>query len=104
MEVHRLDVHSSLRHHESCYRAVDASGHQDKTLSVGTERKTAKTFDLVPEDVCRLTSDVYSDRNVRVVDVYIQDLAEMVAISKKYTGYEFYPIYVLDIAKIKPVK
>ena len=37
-------------------------------------------------------------------NVYIQDLAEMVAINKKYTGYEFYPIYVLDIAKIKPVK
>ena len=37
-------------------------------------------------------------------NVYIQDLAEMVAINKKYTGYEFYPIYVLDIAKIKPAK
>lgn len=36
-------------------------------------------------------------------NVYIQDLAEMVAINKKYTGYTFYPIYVLDIAKIKPV-
>lgn len=37
-------------------------------------------------------------------NVYIQDLAEMVAINKNYTGYEFYPIYVLDIAKIKPAK
>lgn len=37
-------------------------------------------------------------------NVYIQDLAEMVAINKKYCGYEFYPIYVLDIAKIKPVQ
>ena len=37
-------------------------------------------------------------------NVYIQDLAEMVAINNKYTGYEFYPIYVLDIAKIKPAK
>ena len=37
-------------------------------------------------------------------NVYIQDLAQLVAINKKYTGYEFYPIYVLDIAKIKPAE
>lgn len=37
-------------------------------------------------------------------NVYIQDLAQLVAINKKYTGYEFYPIYVCDIAKIKPVE
>ena len=35
-------------------------------------------------------------------NVYIQDLAELVAISNKYTGFEFYPIYVMDIAKIRP--
>ncbi|MCQ2520414.1 MAG: ABC transporter substrate-binding protein [Lachnospiraceae bacterium] len=37
-------------------------------------------------------------------NVYIQDLAEFVALRNNYTGYEFYPIYVMDIAKIKPVK
>ena len=37
-------------------------------------------------------------------NVYIQDMAQLVAINKKYTGYEFYPIYVCDIAKIKPVE
>ena len=36
-------------------------------------------------------------------NVYIQDLAELVAIRNNYTGYEFYPIYVMDIAKIRPV-
>lgn len=35
-------------------------------------------------------------------NVYIQDLAELVAINNKYTGYEFYPIYVMDIAKLRP--
>lgn len=34
-------------------------------------------------------------------NVYIQDLAEFVAINNKYTGYEFYPIYVMDIAKLR---
>ncbi len=35
--------------------------------------------------------------------VYIQDLPEFVALNKKFTGYVFYPLYVQDISKIKPV-
>ncbi len=34
-------------------------------------------------------------------NVYIQDLPEFVALNKKYTGYEFYPLYVQDIAKLR---
>ena len=34
-------------------------------------------------------------------NVYIQDLPEFVAINRKYTGYTFYPVYVIDVAKIK---
>ncbi len=34
-------------------------------------------------------------------NVYVQDLAEMVAIRNGYSGYEFYPLYVQDISKIK---
>ena len=34
-------------------------------------------------------------------NVYIQDLPEFVAINKKFTGYEFYPMYIQDMAKIK---
>ena len=33
-------------------------------------------------------------------NVYIQDLPELVAINKKYAGYEFYPLYAQDISKI----
>lgn len=33
-------------------------------------------------------------------NVYIQDLAEFVAINKKYAGYEFYPLYVQDFSKL----
>lgn len=33
-------------------------------------------------------------------NVYIQDLAELVAMNKKYAGYEYYPLYVQDYAKI----
>ena len=38
--------------------------------------------------------------NESAANVYIQDLAEFVAINKKYAGYEFYPLYVQDISKL----
>ena len=34
--------------------------------------------------------------------VYIQDLPEFVVLNKKFTGYKFFPLYVQDIAAIKP--
>lgn len=34
-------------------------------------------------------------------NVYIQDLPEYVVLNKKFTGYEFYPLYVQDIANLK---
>ena len=33
-------------------------------------------------------------------NVYIQDLPNLVAVNKKFAGYEFYPMYVMDIAKM----
>lgn len=33
-------------------------------------------------------------------NVYIQDMASFVALNKKYGGYEFYPLYVQDVAKL----
>lgn len=33
-------------------------------------------------------------------NVYIQDMCELVAINKKYAGYEFYPLYIQDLAKL----
>jgi peptide/nickel transport system substrate-binding protein len=33
-------------------------------------------------------------------NVYIQDLPEFTALNKKYAGYEFYPMYVMDVSKI----
>ncbi|WP_026651632.1 ABC transporter substrate-binding protein [Butyrivibrio proteoclasticus] len=36
--------------------------------------------------------------------VYIQDMPEYVVLNKKFTGYVFYPLYVQDIAKIRPAQ
>ncbi len=33
-------------------------------------------------------------------NVYIQDMASFVALNKRYAGYEFYPLYVQDVAKL----
>ena len=35
-------------------------------------------------------------------NVYLQDLADFVALNPEFTGYEFYPIYAVDFSKIKP--
>ena len=37
-------------------------------------------------------------------NVYIKDLPEFVALNKKFTGYTFYPVYVIDVAKIMPAE
>ena len=34
-------------------------------------------------------------------NIYIQDMAEFVALSDKYEGYVFYPMYVQDFAKLR---
>ncbi|HAG69900.1 MAG TPA: ABC transporter substrate-binding protein [Lachnospiraceae bacterium] len=34
-------------------------------------------------------------------NVYLQDMAEFVALNRKFTGYEFYPMYIQDIARLR---
>ena len=36
--------------------------------------------------------------------VYLQDGAKLVAVNKKFTNFLFYPVYVLDVAAIKPAE
>ena len=40
----------------------------------------------------------------KAANVYIQDLANLVAVSDKYDGYTFYPLYVQDMAAIYMVE
>lgn len=40
----------------------------------------------------------------RAANVYIQDLANLVAVSDKFGGYTFYPLYVQDMAKMYAVE
>ena len=38
--------------------------------------------------------------SVDAANVYLQDLPNMVAVNKRFGGYEFYPLYVMDISKM----
>lgn len=39
----------------------------------------------------------------RAASVYLQDMVNLVALNKDYEGYEYYPLYIIDAAKIKKV-
>lgn len=39
----------------------------------------------------------------RAANVYIQDMANFVVLNKNYEGYEYYPLYIIDAAKLKKV-
>ena len=40
----------------------------------------------------------------RAANVYLQDMVNLVALNKDYEGYEYYPLYIIDVAKIKKIK
>ena len=50
-------------------------------------------------------TEIYKELQKNLADnaanIYIQDMAEFVALSDKYDGYVFYPMYVQDFARIK---
>lgn len=66
------------------------------------DKAYAKTLETADEDektaLYKECEKILSDD---AANVYIQDLPEYVVLNKKYTGYEFYPLYVQDIAKLK---
>ena len=42
--------------------------------------------------------------NKTAANVYIEDLPEYVAINPAFTGYEFYPLYILDMSTVRPAQ
>ena len=57
------------------------------------ERDDAKRTDLYKQMQRQLTETA--------ANVYIQDLADFVAMRSDLTGYAFYPMYVMDMAQIR---
>ncbi len=58
----------------------------------------ASTDDAVQTDCYKQCERILTEE---AANVYIQDPAELVALNKKYTGYEFYPLYAQDFSKIR---
>ena len=58
-----------------------------------SEKDADKQTELFKECVKMLSDDA--------ANVYIQDLPEFVALNKSYTGYEFYPMYNMDMSTIR---
>ena len=52
------------------------------------------------EDIDLTQEQFYEILAEDAANVYIQDLPSFVALNKKYGGYEFYPLYVQDFAKL----
>ena len=52
------------------------------------------------EDIDLTQEQFYEILAEDAANVYIQDLPSYVALNKKYGGYEFYPLYVQDFAKL----
>ena len=47
---------------------------------------------------------LFSKLTETAANVYIQDLANLVAIRENLTGYEFYPMYVMDLSTVHYVQ
>ena len=57
----------------------------------------SSTDEKVQTDNYKLCERILSED---AANVYIQDLPNLVAINKNFGGYEFYPLYVMDFAKL----
>ena len=69
-----------------------------------------KGYDELYEKVYKASTEeerieIYKELQKNLADnaanIYIQDMAEFVALSNKFDGYVFYPLYVQDFAKLK---
>ncbi len=114
------DVYSG-RDYEGTVIGVDASTLSPRALlgrfvsDAGNNFVNFKSaeYDAAYETAVTSTDDAVQTENYKkcetilateAANVYIQDPAELVAINKKFTGYEFYPMYAQDISKIKLAK
>ncbi len=107
------------RKYESTVIGVDASYLTAKALLARFYSKADDNFtnfsdpdyDALYEKVLTLTDGeektaCYKEMETilteKAANVYIQDMAEFVALRTDYEGYQFYPLYVIDMSKIRP--
>ncbi len=111
------DVYS-MRQYEATLIGVDASSLTanamlDRFRSDADNNFTNysnKDYDALYDKLFTTTSDeerveIYKELQKNLADnaanIYIQDMVEFIALSDKYEGYVFYPMYVQDFAKLR---
>ncbi len=72
---------------------------ENTSYDAAFKRAMGTTDDAVRTDAFKECEQILA---ADAANIYIQDLPEFVALNKKYSGYQFYPIYVLDVSKIQP--
>lgn len=110
------DVYAA-REYEATVVGVDASSLTarallDRFASVAPNNFinfASPAYDAALNDAVNSTDDAEKTESYKecerilaeeAANVYIEDLPEFVALNNKYGGYEFYPLYVQDIAKL----
>lgn len=65
----------------------------------------AKALASVDEsEKVRLYKEIQTLLTEEAASVYLQDAAKLVAVNRRFTGFLFYPVYVLDMAAIQPTE
>ncbi len=77
--------------------AKNMCGYQSAEFDRLMAEATASTDDAYRTECFRAASKCLSDD---ACNVYLQDLAEFVAMNKNLSGYQFYPLYVLDFSTL----
>lgn len=72
-------------------------GFQNSAYDALLEQANSTADDAVRTDLFRQAERILAEE---AANVYIQDLADMVVINKNLTGFQFYPLYVLDLSQI----
>ena len=114
------DVYAE-RHYQATVVGVDAAYLSARALLERFTSDYSRNFinysnpkyDEVYEKITKTTSEkeqieLYKQLETMLTqdaaNVYIQDMTSEVALSHEYAGYEFYPLYVQDMAKIYKIK
>ena len=101
-----LTARSLLERFTTAQRVEDEEGNRGNNfINYNNEEYDAlfeqavKTYD--DEEQTKIYKEMEKNLTEHAASVYIQDMADMVAVRKGLTGLTFYPLYVLDVSTLK---
>jgi peptide/nickel transport system substrate-binding protein len=101
-----LTARSLLERFTTGQRVADAEGNRGNNFINYNNadydalfEKAVKTYD--DEEQTKIYKEMEKNLTEHAASVYIQDMADMVAVRKGLTGLTFYPLYVLDVSTLK---